>query len=177
MSQPTNQIINERVSAQVDQDEFVVFLIGLRVNKPWKINKWLPVSLAMGRMLQELNAADHLGLRHVESWFGRTTIMVQYWDSFDALEAYAKQRDAEHLPAWSAFNKAVGSNGDVGIWHETYISQPGKFECVYNNMPRFGLSKAFQTVPATGSHTNAISRMAVNPQAADITSEAEMEEA
>ena len=138
-----NPIVEERVAARVERDEFVVFLIGMRVNKPWKVHKWLPVARAMGRMLTELDQAPALGLRHVESWFGRTSIMVQYWDSYAQLEAYAKARDAEHLPAWSAFNKAVGSNGDVGIWHETYVAAPGSFESVYNNMPRFGLSRAY----------------------------------
>jgi hypothetical protein len=155
-----NRIIEDRVTAEVDRDEFVVFLIGLRVNKLWKIHKWLPVARAMGRMIKELQEAGGLGLRHVENWFGRTSIMVQYWDSFAALEDYATSKSAEHMPAWAAFNKAVGSNGDVGIWHETYVVKPGSFECVYNNMPRFGLSRAFETVPAVGGNARAASRMA-----------------
>lgn len=154
----TNPILKQRVTAQIEQDEFVIFLIGMRVNKPWKVHKWLPVARAMGRMLTELGNAGDMGLRHVESWFGRTSIMVQYWDSYEQLERYAKARDAEHLPAWSAFNKAVGSNGDVGIWHETYVATPGSYECVYNNMPRFGLSQAFTTIPATGAHASASGR-------------------
>ena len=40
-------ILTERVTAKVDQDEFVVFLIGMRVNKPWKVHKWLPVARAI----------------------------------------------------------------------------------------------------------------------------------
>jgi fumigallin biosynthesis monooxygenase-like protein len=165
MSISDNNIIAQRVTAEVEQDEFVVFLIGMRVNKLWKVHKWLPVARAMGRMIDELNTAGNLGLRHVENWFGRTSIMVQYWDSFEQLEAYAKARSAEHLPAWAAFNKAVGSTGDVGIWHETYVAKPGSFECVYNNMPRFGLSRAFNTVPATGTYASAATRM--HPPPAD----------
>lgn len=152
-------IIPQRVTASVDADEMVVFLIGMRINKPWKIHKWLPVARAMGRMVNELFSAGDLGLRHVENWFGRTSIMVQYWESFEALEAYATERSQEHLPAWQAFNKAVASNGDVGIWHETYKVQAGNFECVYNNMPRFGLARAYQTIPANGPHARAASRM------------------
>ncbi len=159
-----NPIVEERVAARVERDEFVVFLIGMRVNKPWKVHKWLPVARAMGRMLNELDQAPALGLRHVESWFGRTSIMVQYWDSYAQLEAYAKARDAEHLPAWSAFNKAVGSNGDVGIWHETYVAAPGSFESVYNNMPRFGLSRAYDSVPATGAYVSASARREASRQ-------------
>jgi hypothetical protein len=157
---PDGAIIPQRVTAQVEADSLVVFLIGMRVNRPWKIHKWLPVANAMRRMLDELFAAGDLGLRHVESWFGRTSIMVQYWESFEALEDYATARSNEHLPAWQAFNRAVASNGDVGIWHETYRVHAGDFECVYNNMPRFGLSRAFETVPASGAYARAASRMA-----------------
>jgi len=159
MDQTENAIIHERVTANVDSDEFVVFLIGMRINKPWKIHKWLPVTRAMGRMIKELYEHSDLGLRHVESWGGRTSIMVQYWDSFEALENYATAKSFEHLPAWGEFNKAVASNGDVGIWHETFRVKAGEFECVYNNMPRFGLSRAFETIPAAGTYARAAGRM------------------
>jgi Monooxygenase af470-like len=85
--------------------------------------------------------------------------MVQYWKSFEDLERYAKARDRQHLPAWEAFNKAVSSNRDVGIWHETYRVRPGDYECVYNNMPLFGLAKATKAVRATGRRENAAGRM------------------
>jgi len=158
--QTPDRIIEERVAAKVDAEAFVVFLIGMRVNRPWKVHRWLPVVLAMGRMIRELSAAPDMGLKHVESWFGRTSIMVQYWSSFDALEAYATSKSAEHVPAWREFNSRIGSSGDVGIWHETYVVRPGSFECVYNNMPRFGLSRAFETVAAVGAYGRAPTRLA-----------------
>ena len=40
------EIIKKRVCAELDGG-FVVFLIGMRLNKPWKIWKWLPVAIAM----------------------------------------------------------------------------------------------------------------------------------
>jgi len=154
------EIIQKRMTADMDE-EFVVFLIGMRVNKPWKIHRWLPVAMAMGRMLNELMAQDNSDLLHAESWGGRTTIMVQYWRSFEALEAYAKNPDQNHLPAWGKFNKLISSNGDVGIWHETYSIKPGNFEVVYNNMPAFGLGKATQLAPASGRRKSARDRMSV----------------
>ena len=153
------EIIRERVTAATDEP-FAVFLIGMRVNKPWKVHRWLPVAKAMGRMLNELQAMPDSDLLHLESWFGRTSIMVQYWRSFAALERYAKAKDLEHRPAWAAFNRAIGSNGDVGIWHETYTIEPGQFECVYNNMPAFGLAKATELVPASGVRKDARGRLA-----------------
>jgi hypothetical protein len=155
-----SEIRAERLTAEVDEP-FVVFLIGMRVNRPWKPWRWAPVSLAMARMLRELEADPGAGLLGVEAWFGRTTIMVQYWRSFEALERYATDAAREHRPAWAAFNRAIGSNGDVGIWHETYQVRPGDYECVYNNMPLFGLAKATRAVPATGRRESAPGRMAV----------------
>ena len=155
-----SEIIQERRTAETNE-EFAVFLIGMRVNKLWKIHRWLPVAAAMARMLKELTEQEDSDLLHVESWGGRTSIMVQYWRSFDALEKYAKNRDQEHLPAWAKFNKLIASNGDVGIWHETYTIKPGNFEVVYNNMPEFGLAKATRSVPAVGQRKDARARLQV----------------
>ena len=140
-------IHQQRMTAAVDGD-FVVFLIGLRINKPWKIHRWLPVFMAMPTMLKELYRNPDLGFVHQESWFGRTTIMVQYWRSLEQLEQYAKNQSLNHLPAWAAFNKKIGGNGDVGIWHETYLCQQGSHQSVYNNMPRFGLAKFGEHIAA-----------------------------
>lgn len=151
-------IIQERMTAQTDE-EFVVFLIGMRINKPWKIHRWLPVAKAMSNMVHELKQVEDSDLLHIESWGGRTTIMVQYWRSFAALEKYAKNPQQAHLPAWRQFNQLINSNGDVGIWHETYTIQPGNFEVVYNNMPEFGLAKATASVAAKGNRKNARDRL------------------
>jgi hypothetical protein len=142
-------VIPDRLTAKLE-DGFVLFLIGMRVNRPWKVHKWLPVAMAMPRMLKELSLNANVGMLGYEVWFGRTIVVVEYWRSADKLLAYAKNRDAEHLPAWSAFNKRIGTSGDVGIWHETYVVAPNAFETMYVNMPPFGLGKASGLVPATG---------------------------
>ena len=151
-------IQKQRLTANLHGD-FVVFLIGLRVNQPLKIHKWLPVFMAMPKMLTELYRQPALGFLHAESWFGRTTIMVQYWRSMHHLLAYAKMRDAAHLPAWQSFNKAVGADGSVGVWHETYAVSPGNYENVYVNMPPFGLGRAGSIHAASGSKESATGRL------------------
>lgn len=124
----------------VVEDDFVVFLIGMRVNKPWKVNKWLPVARSMGPMQRELMQNPQLGCMHIENWFGRTTMSVQYWTDTESLNRYATGEI--HLPAWKAFNKAIRNSGDVGIWHETFKVHAGEYETIYGNMPRFGLAGA-----------------------------------
>jgi len=148
----------QRLTAQLDGD-FVVFLIGMRINQPLKVHKWLPVARAMPRMLDELARQPELGLLHAQMWFSRTIIQVQYWRSMAQLLAYAQDRQAQHLPAWQAFNRAVGTDGSVGIWHETYTAGPGTHESVYVNMPAFGLGRAGTLQPATGGRQSAAGRL------------------
>jgi len=146
------------VTAELPGD-FVVFLIGMRINQPLRAHKWMPVAAAMTRMLKELSRQPELGFLHAESWFARTLLMVQYWRSMEQLLTYATNRDAEHLPAWKAFNKAIGTNGSVGIWHETYAISAGRSESVYVNMPPFGLGKASKLISASGAKTSAKGRL------------------
>lgn len=145
------------------EGEIVVFLIGMRVNRWWKFWQWLRTAMAMGGMLRELAEHPELGLVSSEAWLGRTTILVSYWKSTDHLLAYAKMRDAAHLPAWRAFNRLVGDRGDVGVWHETYRVPGGNYESVYVNMPSFGLGRVAGLQPATGRKSTAAGRLAPAP--------------
>jgi hypothetical protein len=157
----TMTLHNQRMTSATEGD-VVVFLIGMRVNRWWKPWQWLRTALSMPRMLRELGAHPELGLLSAEAYLGRTTLMVSYWKSMDHLLQYAKARTAQHLPAWRAFNRYVGSNGDVGIWHETYRVHPGDYESVYVNMPAFGLGKAVGLREAIGHRSAAAGRLAGN---------------
>ena len=149
-------VIPERMAAQIEGD-FVVFLIGMRINKPWKLHKWLPVFLAMPKMLKELERRPESGF--LGAVFG-PKVIVQYWRSFEHLETYARSRDALHWPAWVAFSKRMAkSRGDVGIWHETYLVRAQEYEAIYSGMPPFGLGKAGELVPATGHRDTARGRV------------------
>jgi hypothetical protein len=165
----TNEIITERRTARVE-GEFVVFLIGMRVNRWWKIGSWFRTAMAMPRMLKELHEHPELGFLGAESWFGRTTVMVQYWRSTEHLLAYARNKANAHLPAWKKFNETIGTNGDVGIWHETYKSRAGDYENIYANMPAFGLGKVGQSVKAERHLAHAAKRLAAGAPTADADS-------
>lgn len=143
----------------VPDGDFVVFLIGMRINNWLAIHRWLPVFLAMPKMLTELHVDRSLGFRSYEMWVGRTVILVQYWESVDKLMSYAKAKDSEHLPAWRAFNRVASKSDTVGIWHETYLSGPGSTENVYVNMPTFGFGKVGRMQAATGARNNAAGRL------------------
>jgi len=134
-------LFNGRFSGKIEGD-FVVFLIGARINKLSRAFRFVPIAQAMTRMQKELLADQSLGCLHIENWFGRNTLSLQYWRSFEHLEAYSRNSDLEHLPAWAAFNKEVRDDGQIGIWHETYMVRNGEYEAIYGNMHRFGLAGA-----------------------------------
>jgi Domain of unknown function (DUF4188) len=151
-----------RHTARLDGD-FVVFLIGMRMNRPWKLRRTLFVLGAMRPMVSELEAQPELGLLRAEyGWFYGGPALVQHWRSFEDLERYARGADALHLPAWRRFNQLVRASGDVGIWHETYRVRAGEYESIYGNMPRVGLAAAGEHAPL-GSTTSAARRIGARP--------------
>jgi hypothetical protein len=139
-----------RWTAEIEGD-FVVFIIGARVNSKWQLFKAiadLGGRRGMNHMLKYLS-------QHPEKGFlGYQTLglaNVQYWRSFADLEAFAKDKDDPHLEAWRKFWKRVGSTERTGIWHETFLVRDGEYEAIYGNMPPRGLGKASRLVPVAES--------------------------
>jgi hypothetical protein len=141
------RVIKGRMTADLDGD-FVVFLIGMRINKPWKLHKWLPIARAMGPMLRVLSRRKDLGLLGFTSWVSPNgPLLVQYWRSFEQLERFARDSSLPHFAAWREYNRRVGTDGDVGVWHETYQVSAGRYETIYANMPMLGLMSVGTGVP------------------------------
>jgi hypothetical protein len=149
--------------ARMDGD-FVVFLIGMRINKPWKLREWLFVFRAMPKMIKELEADRDSGfLGATQGLWATGPSLVQYWRSFEHLERYARNPDAEHLPAWREFNRRVRGSGDVGIWHETYRVRAGEYETIYGDTPRVGLGAVGELVPIGSTSATAAQRIGARP--------------
>ena len=140
----------------------VVFLIGMRVNRPWRPDLWLPVFAAMPRMVAELQREPARGLLRAEYVVGASgPSLMQHWRSTEDLYAYAADPAALHRPAWSAFHRrARAAGGAVGIWHETYAVPAGGHESVYVDMPLTGLAAATRSVPVTSRSETARQRLA-----------------
>ena len=153
------KIMKGRYAAQTDEP-FVVFIIGMRINKFLEFKKWLSVARAMGPMIEVLNKnpqKGYLGGQSFLYWPG--VALVQYWRSFEDLENFARSPQEPHLSAWKAFHKKISGDGSVGIWHETYMVQPGQSEAIYDNMPIFGLADATKHVKAVGGKHTARRRL------------------
>jgi hypothetical protein len=136
-----------RWTAEIDGD-FVVFIIGARINSKLHAIRSL-VDLGgrrgMNHMLKELTEHPDKGLLGYQM-AGFT--VIQYWRSFEHLEAFAKDDDDPHLAVWRKYWQRVGKSGRTGIWHETFLVRAGEYETIYGNMPPHGLGKAATLVPA-----------------------------
>lgn len=153
------QVIPGRFTAKMDEP-FAVFLIGMRINRPIAVRQWLPTARAMGPMLKELYEHPEKGFLGGEFFiYGWGPALVQYWRSFEDLERFARDPNDPHMPAWQRFNREAKASRAVGIWHETYIVEPGGYEAIYVNMPKFGLAKATEHVPAIGGRETARRRL------------------
>jgi hypothetical protein len=135
-----------RWTAQIEGD-FVVFLIGARINSKLRVLRALRDlggAKGMRGMLEYLVAHPEKGLLGYEA---SGLNIVQYWRSFEQLEAFANDKDDPHLEVWRDYWRRVGRSGRTGIWHETYLVRAGEYEAIYGNMPPRGLGRASTLIP------------------------------
>jgi hypothetical protein len=139
------QIRRGRYTAEIEGD-FVVLLIGPRLNKPWLAFKSFrdlgEPRRGMKAMLDDLMAHPDRGLLGYR--FGFPTI-IQYWRSFEHLEAWARDLNELHRPTWLDFYRR-DTQGRTGIWHETFLVRAGEYEAIYNDVPVAGLAAAGRAV-------------------------------
>ena len=94
-------------------------------------------------MLEELVAHPEKGLLGYRMGF---PVIVQYWRSFEHLEAFARDPGDLHRPTWLDFYRRP-RDGRTGIWHETYLVRAGQYEAIYDDTPVAGLAAAGRAVP------------------------------
>jgi hypothetical protein len=136
-----------RWTVEVDGD-FVIFIIGAKVRNPRSAVRSLRLLASMGTMLKHLEQHPEKGLLAARIPKSPFPPIVQYWRSFDHLEAFARDPDDPHAKVWREWmRKAIDKDKGSGIWHETYKVRAGEYEAIYQNMPAEGLGLAGRMVP------------------------------
>jgi hypothetical protein len=150
----------EKLTHDRSRREIVVFLLGMRVNKIWRPDAWLPVFLGQARMLRELSRDPESGLLGHRMTIGRDGgTSIQYWTDTESLYRYAADSARLHKPAMvEYYRKERTAERAVGIWHETF--KVAASETIYGDMPPIGLGAALGLVPVTKSMSKARQRLA-----------------
>jgi len=153
------EINQGRWTAQIEGD-FVVFIIGARLEKTHPLRSLRDLGEfknGMRAMLAHLTQHPEKGLLGYQN-AGISTMVIQYWRSFETLEAFARDDGDPHLATWRSYRKRVATSDRTGIWHETYLVRAGEYESIYGNMPPYGLGKAAELVKI-GADSRARSRL------------------
>jgi hypothetical protein len=134
-----------RFAGEIDGD-FVVFLIGARLNSARHVLRSLQDlggrRRGMAAMLAALVDQPEKGLLGYRMGF---PTIVQYWRSFEHLEAFARDPGDLHRPTWLEWYRR-DPQGRTGIWHETYLVRAGDYEAIYSDVPVSGLAAAGRAV-------------------------------
>ena len=122
-----------RWTAEIEGD-FVVFIIGARLNSKWQRS-------GVDRPRRPAGHEPHAQVPQRPTGEGPAGLpdagftIIQYWRSFEHLEAFARDTDDPHLDVWRRYWKRVGNSGRTGIWHETFLVRDGQYEAIYGNVP------------------------------------------
>lgn len=149
--------------AALGHKNLVVFIIGMRINKWYRVDLWWKVLRAMAEMLRELQSNDKdLGFYGNETYgmaallFGYPSIQVTYWESVEKLHEFSSGKS--HKTGMKNFLTMMNrSNGAVGVYHELY--EVSRAESIYRDMNEFGLLRAVGGEPALGSLTSSAGRL------------------
>ena len=112
------KVNNQRMTVEIEGD-FVVFLIGMRINKPWKIHKWLPVFAGDAADAARSWRKAGVGVSRLSAVSRRDrAVLAVVRAPRSATRAIATRCTGRR--GWRSTRSVRRGAGDVGIWHETY---------------------------------------------------------
>jgi hypothetical protein len=113
------KVIPGRFTAQIE-GPFVVFIIGMRVNKFFAFRKWFATAMAMRPMIRTLYEHPEKGFLGAQTFlYGRGVVTVQYWRSFEDLERFGDDAHSQTPPLAVPFPDTCSSEASV------YVPRPG----------------------------------------------------
>jgi hypothetical protein len=87
--------------------------------------------------------------------------VLQYWRSFDALEAWARR--PPHADWWRGAVDRMRTRRDFGIYHETFLVPRDRIEAIYLECSPVGLATFGNLGDPVGPRTNSRGRLGLGP--------------
>jgi hypothetical protein len=142
------------------EEPFAVFVFGMRLNRLRGLPRFLWALRVLRTVVRDLDAHPERGFLAGRVYrAGRALIAVQYWESFDALDAWARDHRLPHRKPWQRYLREALADEAMGLWHETYLASPGSWEGVYLNMPPWGLAAGVEAVEMRATKGSARERL------------------
>jgi hypothetical protein len=155
----SKQIYSGRYAPHYDRD-FVMYVFGMRINKPLQVSLWMHVVKYAFQMRTWLRNNPQAGMLRIERAIVHgCPAMVTYWRSFEDLEAFARDRENIHMDGWHWYNTKAHQTGAVGMWHEMYQVRAGATAGIYAHLPRIGLAAIGEHRPVGSTLRTAAQRM------------------
>jgi hypothetical protein len=141
-------------------EPFALFVFGMRLNRLRGLPRFIWGLRVLRSILRDLDANPEHGFLAGRVYrAGRTLIAVQYWESFDALDAWARDHRLPHRKPWQQYLREALGDEAMGLWHETYLASPGSWEGIYVNMPPWGLAAGGEAVEMQATRGSARQRL------------------
>jgi len=128
-----------------NSESYVVFLMGIVIHKPLNIFVRHYIKRSLKAILGELDQKKPEGFLNYLQTTGNPRLLVLYWKDMDTLYKYARDKTANHFPAWFEFNDKISKTRGVGLWHEIYQLPAGSYSGIYRHCPLTGMSHFTKT--------------------------------
>lgn len=146
-----------RHGPQPSGEGLVVFHLGTQANHPLGIGgpSWDKMGEYFNPMIKDLREhKDEYGLISMSEWTSsdreshNTKLWTFYFRDLEGLHKFA--HGALHRKGWDGYHKGKNWNKNIGIFHETYVVQPGGYETVYVNSYPVLLGRGTVKAPTDG---------------------------
>ncbi len=162
------------------EGDIVLFLIGMRIHRPWRVNIVGRAFTAMPKLIAELEEAQaaaaagagpdlgYLGGRLILD--GLHPTVIQFWRTTEDLYGYAASDDTGHRAVWRDFYRyAKADPRAMTLWHETYAIPAGAHESIYlGPEQKFGLAGLAGAIPVGRRGERAATRMRQRDRAGQL---------
>jgi len=135
----------KRIELSDTSENCIVFLMGIVVHNPYNLLARRFIKHSLDAILNELGKTKPAGFLTHLYIKGNPSLLVLYWKDLDGLLAYARDKSAQHFPAWFAFNDKISRTKAIGIWHEIYHLPAGSYSGTYRNCRLTGMAEFIPT--------------------------------